>query len=426
MRKFSVTTKKHQRNNRTKHTRKQQGRGVGFSRTQGNNVNRIPYLEEINTVRDARRIFGPPIEDFAQLMSWIPSVKIPHNKVKRLWSTTDLTGRSLANTNYIVIICENNQLTQLPILPNNLLSLFCNNNQLTQLPILPNSLTNIDCGHNQLTQLPMLPNNLYGLKCGDNQLTQLPTLPNSLKLFDCANNQLTQLSTPLPSRLQGLVCQYNNLAELPRLPNSLMMLGCNNNKLSRLPELPLFLQNLACQYNNLTELPELPFTLNMLSVNNNQLTYLPNLPDSTKWLFCGNNPLISLPRSIRNIMNLYLSFDQFDLLSNTELNDSVKITVVDSIQKMTDDKVKEYNRKWREFKNQSRNRNMTITFSTPIAKSRMNSAADRANFNLATRNPEYVEGSNANMSNLPKEMVDKVGSYLGGRRKRRRSRKHKK
>jgi len=54
------------------------------------------------------------------------------------------------------LLCENNNLTELPPLPEGLKLLYCNNNQLTSLPVLPASLEDLNCSFNQLTTLPVL------------------------------------------------------------------------------------------------------------------------------------------------------------------------------------------------------------------------------------------------------------------------------
>ena len=56
--------------------------------------------------------------------------------------------------------------------------LWCNNNKLTELPLLPNSLKYLFCYNNKLTELPLLPN-LNNLICDNNQLTNKPTNPLS-------------------------------------------------------------------------------------------------------------------------------------------------------------------------------------------------------------------------------------------------------
>jgi hypothetical protein len=113
----------------------------------------------------------------------------------------------------------------------------------------PNNLTDIICDNNQLTQLPNLPPHLVWLNCSFNQIDNLPELPNVLVNLDCNVNQLKRLPN-LPTNLQILNCSRNLLTELPKLPNSLVRLNCGNNNLTTLPELPNTLNNLFCRGND--------------------------------------------------------------------------------------------------------------------------------------------------------------------------------
>jgi len=372
MRKFKDTKKKRQRKGRATSTKKQ----------------RAGSTTEQDIVM-ARRLFGPPVEDFAIGTE----INIRKNRITKLWSVTDPTGRSLANTMYTEISCVTNKLTALPTLPASLEDLDCGNNSLTQLPDLPNSLTELECYNNRLTQLPNLPNGLTRLYCSNNQLTQLPDLPNGLEDLECNNNRLTQL---------------------PNLPNGLTELNCDNNQLTQLPDLPNGLENLECNNNQLTQLPNLPNGLKYLDCRNNHLTQLPDLPNNLNYLLCDNNQLTQLPTLPNKLGKLRLSFDQAELLNNIEVNEKIKIIVVDSSSKMGIDKLGQHNKKWRELLN----RGIKIEFKTPKSKS---SLQDRTSFDIATMNRQQVEGSNANMNNAPDVMLGEIKSYLGGLHKRRRT-----
>ena len=372
MRKITDTKKKRQRKGRTTGTKKQ----------------RAGSTTEQDIVR-ARRLFGPPVEDFAIGTE----INIRKNRITKLWSVTDPTGRSLANTMYTEISCVTNKLTELPTLPASLEDLDCGNNSLTQLPDLPNSLTELECNNNRLTQLPNLPNGLAELYCDNNQLTQLPNLPNSLEDLECNNNKLTQL---------------------PNLPNGLNYLNCNDNQLTQLPDLPNDLENLECSDNQLTQLPNLPNGLNYLACANNHLTQLPDLPNNLQYLLCDNNQLTQLPTLPNKLIKLRLSFDQAELLNNIEVNAKLTITVVDSTSKMEIDKFGQHNKKWRELLN----RGIKIDFKTPTSKMRLQ---DRTSFDIATMKRNPVQGSSANMNNAPDVMLGEIKSYLGGLHKRRRT-----
>jgi Leucine-rich repeat (LRR) protein len=241
---------------------------------------------------------------------------------------SDLTGVEYFDS-AIELNCNNNQLTNLPVLPGSLKKLNCSYNQMTNISALPNSLTLLDCyknqlsglpllpdslktlrcDYNQLTSLPILPNFLQTLRCDHNQLSNLPNLPSSLQTLDCYYNQLTSLPL-LPIALQTLQCNYNQLSSLPSLPNVLKILSCYNNPISSLPALPDSLQKLFCKYNQLTSLPALPSSLQELSCENNQLTALPVLPGTLTGLFCDFNQLTALPTLPASLIKLYCSNNQ--------------------------------------------------------------------------------------------------------------------
>lgn len=114
----------------------------------------------------------------------------------------------------------------------------------------PNNLTDIICDNNQLTQLPDLPTNLVWLNCSFNKITELPNLPNILVNLDCNNNQLKQLPNLQNTNLEMLNCSRNLLTKIPNLPNGIVRLDCGNNKLTTLPEFPNSLNNLFCRGND--------------------------------------------------------------------------------------------------------------------------------------------------------------------------------
>jgi Leucine-rich repeat (LRR) protein len=96
-------------------------------------------------------------------------------------------------------------------LPENIGTINVPNKKLTYIPSLKRftNLTTLLCECNNLTQLPELNSSLRILSCNNNQLTQLPELNSSLRILNCSNNQLTQL--PELSSLRGLNCCNNEL-----------------------------------------------------------------------------------------------------------------------------------------------------------------------------------------------------------------------
>ena len=207
----------------------------------------------------------------------------------------DLTGIEYFD-NLDTLVCSDNQLTSLPLLPSTLVWLDCKSNQLTSLPSLSGSLTLLDCRWNQLTSLPALPASLIELLCDNNQLTSLPALVGPLTSLSCRYNQLTTLPA-LPNSITWINCHHNQLTSLPTLPDSLRTLYCLNNQLTSIPALPSKFVELYCEDNLLISLPALPDSLVYLRCWNNQLTSIPELPPLLYQLSCDWNPkLFCLPR----------------------------------------------------------------------------------------------------------------------------------
>lgn len=102
---------------------------------------------------------------------------------------------------------------------------------------LPSSLIYLICEGNEITELPELPKSLMVLNVIANKLTKLPNLPANLKTLRCSLNKLTYLP-PLPPMLETLQCGDNEITELPELPKTLRSLSCSWTKIKRLPALP--------------------------------------------------------------------------------------------------------------------------------------------------------------------------------------------
>ncbi len=87
--------------------------------------------------------------------------------------------------NTLIIMCDNIQLTSLPLWPQ-ATTIHCCNNQLTKLPLWDN-VTHVICFDNQLTSLPLWPSIRY-VDCSDNHLTDLPLWTNVTKIY-CRDNK---------------------------------------------------------------------------------------------------------------------------------------------------------------------------------------------------------------------------------------------
>ena len=130
---------------------------------------------------------------------------------------SDLTGIE-AFTNLTILLCHDNQLTDLNVSGNSELNtLWCWGNQLDSLDLAQNTdLEYLLCHNNQLTDLDVSNNQaLRYLRCGDNQLTSLD-VSNNLNLVElsCNANQLTSLDVSQNAVLQQLNCNNNQLSTL--------------------------------------------------------------------------------------------------------------------------------------------------------------------------------------------------------------------
>ena len=138
-----------------------------------------------------------------------------------------------------VLWLEQNQLTELPVLPPGMIDLDLRNNQLISLPEgLLDSIGKLNLDENRLVRLPEhLPTNLQELFVQNNRLIALPgSLPGRLNTLLAAENRLTSLPEDLPGNLGHLNVAQNQIAHLPdHLPTSLRLLIVSTNQLTRLP-----------------------------------------------------------------------------------------------------------------------------------------------------------------------------------------------
>jgi Leucine-rich repeat (LRR) protein len=112
-------------------------------------------------------------------------------------------------TNIIFNYCDNNNITELPVLPDRLQILYCDNNQITSLQYVPPNLKELNCHGNQLTSLQYAPPYLKELYCHNNQLTSLRYAPPNLEILYCGYNKLTSL-VGAPKYVGGIfVCNSN-------------------------------------------------------------------------------------------------------------------------------------------------------------------------------------------------------------------------
>ncbi len=169
---------------------------------------------------------------------WNPQNYKQYKKNKTNITYLDLTGKNLNDAQFYniikkypnlqVLICSNNQITNVDHLPASLQRLYCDGNQITSVDHLPCSLQTLYCGYNKITNLDHLPPGLQNLICWGNKITNLDYLPASLQKLDCSNNQITDLDY-LPASLLKLDCGYDKITSLDYLPCCLQKIKCLQN-----------------------------------------------------------------------------------------------------------------------------------------------------------------------------------------------------
>jgi uncharacterized repeat protein (TIGR01451 family) len=189
------------------------------------------------------------------------------------------------------LICYNNLLDSIHVLPLNLKHIDFSFNNCTSLPILPSGLLSLNCSSNFITSIQILPNNLKSLRCDYNDIDSLPPLPNTLEEISCSSNNLQNLPN-LPNRLSYLYCSSNLLSSIPTLPYNLQHFDCGGNLISSLPNFPINLRYIWCWSNpHLYCLPLLPDSLYYLAFDTSNIKCIPNfIPDALYIV-----PLVSYP-----------------------------------------------------------------------------------------------------------------------------------
>lgn len=117
----------------------------------------------------------------------------------------------------MIAMFSNKEFKTLPDLPDGIKFLWCENNLLTNLPVLP-ALKILNVSHNLLTELPSLPETLLNLHCDNNQIKVLPPLPESLVFLSCLGNPI-DVVPELPPNLRTLYVSHPT--HLPTLHKNL-------------------------------------------------------------------------------------------------------------------------------------------------------------------------------------------------------------
>lgn len=114
----------------------------------------------------------------------------------------------------------------------------------------------------------MISDDLHTLICDEENIKELPKLSNKLKFISCQSNLIDKLPK-LPKNLEYLYVSDNFLKELPLLPDSLQELQIAQNQIKTLPNFPTSLRKLNCDYdfilNNLWLLKKAKLEINGIS-----------------------------------------------------------------------------------------------------------------------------------------------------------------
>ena len=275
------------------------------------------------------------------------------NNLKKLYCTNNNLETLKINKILNKLICDNNKLKYLPILPDTLEELICAYNEIIELPELPNNLKILSCRDNNLINLPKLPNSLVEIHIKNNYLTSLINLPEKTQIYiDCIIKQIdgkiyTYNQKPLHSRIindskKENINLVNEFAENKQFGNKLVEEFTENNQSNtdvpeyykttpeyleavRLikewkkdtPEKSLNLSELNLQY-----CPPIPENCKKLNLNNNNLKLLPNLPHSLENLYIANNKIkdINSNELPKNLKTLNLNNNNLTNLDISNLN----------------------------------------------------------------------------------------------------------
>ncbi len=189
---------------------------------------------------------------------------------------TDLNGISFF-TELVILVCENNSLTNLDITQNlNLEKLNCRYNQISNIDLSQNTaLTTLNISDNNFSSINISQNTaLEQLSCEDNLLTSIDVSNStSLRYFICGDNQLTNLNISANLALTYLGCHANQLTSLDVSNNTaLEVLSFGKNQLSVIDvSNNTSLNEIRCYENQLTSL-DLSSNINLTKID---LSYNP-------------------------------------------------------------------------------------------------------------------------------------------------------
>ncbi|MFN0189947.1 MAG: T9SS type A sorting domain-containing protein, partial [Bacteroidia bacterium] len=210
----------------------------------------INFVSWLNSNGYANCMYGNLLDTTCSLVSNTSNLNCYNSSI------SDLTGiRYFKQLD--TLICSNNNLVTLPVLPPFIMYINCSVNSITTNFSWPISLKYLDCGSNLLQTLQNLPVGLTDLRCNENQLSSLPVIPTGLKYLDCHANQISMLSI-LPNTLKQIYIQDNQLAAITNLPDTMISLNISNNpSLNCLPKFMKITGNLNWNGTGINCLPNI-------------------------------------------------------------------------------------------------------------------------------------------------------------------------
>lgn len=145
-------------------------------------------------------------------------------------SINDLTTSCLDGlpSSLIYLNCSQCGISKLNNLPN-IIQLICINNYIQILEMLPETLEYLDCDHNNITKLDDLPNNLNTLICSNNSITSLNNLPKNLIELDCGENNIKIIHN-LPPKIKQI--KYTNHTDDDSEPISTKYFKCGYDRIT--------------------------------------------------------------------------------------------------------------------------------------------------------------------------------------------------
>lgn len=165
---------------------------------------------------------GPNIIDLQcrqNLLTALP--ELPSSLLQLVCNNNLLTTLPALPADLYFLDCSFNQITSLPVIPDELEWFYCQNNLLTTLLNVPDSAVLLRCDNNLISSLPSMANSaMHILMCWNNQLTELPELPPTLGQFWCHTNPLKCFPW-LPNSLYNLNCTNTPTTCLPNIPAAL-------------------------------------------------------------------------------------------------------------------------------------------------------------------------------------------------------------